>query len=159
MDSPSGGRDDPLVIEPLSHATSNPHCFICGIDNPANMAMQLEGDGATLRGVARLDHRHEGARGSAHGGAISAMADELLGELTTYLGRSAVTASLTVDFRRPIPLPADLTLHGWVEREEGRKLWVAAEFHLGTDLVAEAHGLWVVPRSEDLAVARPRASR
>lgn len=119
-------------------------CFCCGDRNPHSMGMRITAAGSgTLAAEAKLTQDHEGAHGNAHGGAVSALFDELLGCLAQYLGMPAMTASLTVDYRAPIPLPASVTMQARCDEVEGRKLWVSADMRLGEGLVAEAHGLWI----------------
>lgn len=72
-----------------------------------------------------LDDRHEGAPGLAHGGAVAAALDDLFGGLLVVLEAPAVTANLSVDFRRPVALGARLELSAHLVSEDGRKL----EFH------------------------------
>jgi acyl-coenzyme A thioesterase PaaI-like protein len=108
-----------------------------------SFGLEVREAGRALVGAARLDHRHEGARGAAHGGALAALLDELLGDLTSHIGQPAVTASLTVDFRAPIKLPRTIELRAWCERVEGRKLFLRGEIRDGQIVAAEAHGLWI----------------
>ena len=121
----------------------NPHCFCCGAANPVSFGLEVHADGTALLGAARLDHRHEGAQGAAHGGALAALMDEMLGDLSSHIGRPAVTASLTIDFRAPIKLPRTIELRAWCERIEGRKLFLCGEIRDGQTVAAEAHGLWI----------------
>lgn len=124
----------------------NPHCFCCGPDNPYGFGMEVQGDGDALTGTAEFRACHEGSRGNLHGGAILAVVDEMLGDLSTHLGSPGLTANVSVDFRAAVHLPASARLRAWCERTEGRKLFLRVEMHVGEALAAEARGLLVVPR-------------
>ncbi|APB01194.1 hypothetical protein NS506_07169 [Nocardia seriolae] len=61
-----------------------------------------------------------------------------------YTKQATRTAFLHVDYRSITPLNTELKVHGWVERQEGRKVFVRATLHDGDRLCAEAHGLFVL---------------
>jgi acyl-coenzyme A thioesterase PaaI-like protein len=86
-----------------------------------------------------------GSGGSAHGGAIALLFDEVLGLIASSgpAGRTR-TASLTVDFRSLTPIDTTLDVAAWVTREEGRKRFLHAEIRHGGVLCAEADGLFIV---------------
>ena len=65
----------------------------------------------------------QGPPGHAHGGAIAAVLDEAMGAAAWVEGHIVVAARLDTNFQRMLPLDTDATLEGWVEREEGRKVW------------------------------------
>jgi uncharacterized protein (TIGR00369 family) len=102
-----------------------------------------------------LDERWEGPVGHAHGGVTAALFDQVLGDAVTDVVPGAMTARLCVDFRRPWPLGVRGTFRGTTERVSERKLDAAAELRApdGT-LLAEARGLWVVPRTGPHPAAR-----
>lgn len=120
-----------------------PNCFGCGQDNPAGLQMLMRSSDGCARAELVLDRRHEGAPGFAHGGAIAAALDDLFGGVLVILERPAVTASLTVDYRAPVLLGRTLTLAGWCERTEGRKLHLVGTIHDSGTLVAEARALFM----------------
>lgn len=115
------------------------------------MGLRLWLDGERVRGEVTLDRRHEGAPGFAHGGAVATVLDDALGTLLVVLRRPAVTAKLDVDYRRPAFLGRRFTVETWVERSDGRKLWLAGEMREGEELVAEAHALFLAVSIEHFA--------
>ncbi|QLY30655.1 PaaI family thioesterase [Nocardia huaxiensis] len=105
-------------------------------------------DSASRDGVhARITFRtfHLGGNNAAHGGHIALGFDDLLG-MTAAVHTKAVTRTgyLHVDYRSITPLNTELQVHGWVERVEGRKVFVRATLHDGDRLCAEANGLFVL---------------
>jgi acyl-coenzyme A thioesterase PaaI-like protein len=85
---------------------------------------------------------HEGGPGVAHGGWTASVMDEALGHLALLSGQMTVTASLTVEFARPVPIEKPLKLIAWRDRVE-RNRWInAGELILVSTgaLLARAHG-------------------
>ena len=124
----------------------NDVCFCCGDDNPMSLGLQVEAVAGAVVGRARLDQRHQGRPGVAHGGAIATLMDELLGAVAVDAerDRTAVTATLTIDYRAPLLLPQEVRLRAWCERTSGRKLFLRGAMSADERLVAEAHGIWVL---------------
>jgi acyl-coenzyme A thioesterase PaaI-like protein len=94
---------------------------------------------------------YEGPPGHVHGGWVAAMFDELLG--FAQLG-PGFTAYLHVDYRKPTPLEAPLTLCAWVDNVEGRKRVVRGECRHDDVLLTEAHGLFIAPKDDHDFLAR-----
>ena len=137
------------MAEPLP--PHHPNCMGCGDENPAGVGMRMARDGDRVRGSVTLDRRHEGAPGYVHGGAVSTILDDALGMLLFVLRRPAVTARLEVDFRRPAYLGRPFDVEAWVDRLEGRKLWMVAELREDGDLIAEGRGLFLEVDPEHFA--------
>jgi acyl-coenzyme A thioesterase PaaI-like protein len=104
--------------------------------------VSYEVDGTGLRGSVRFSPVFEGAGGVAHGGYIAAVFDDALGAAALARTMSR-TASMTVDYRAPVPIEHDLVLSAQVESTEDRKLWVAGRIADGQNICAEARGLWI----------------
>ena len=90
---------------------------------------------------------YEGAGGVAHGAWIAGVMDEAVGSLPQSLGVSCVTASLTVDYRAPVPLGRSLTLTARVRERDARRWSVIAELRLGKSgpMLAQGHARMVHP--------------
>jgi acyl-coenzyme A thioesterase THEM4 len=93
-----------------------------------------------------------GFPGVAHGGFVAAIIDEVMGFLInsyvraatenaaanpadgpqqeaipmTIPGSSVMTAELTTKYRRPVPSGEPLLVRAWIDKVEGRKMWVSA---------------------------------
>jgi acyl-coenzyme A thioesterase PaaI-like protein len=86
----------------------------------------------------------QGPPGHAHGGSIAAVLDEAMGAAAWVAGHVAVAARLDTSFQRMLPLGTDATLEGWVEREEGRKIWTAGRLlDAAGEPFASATGLFI----------------
>jgi acyl-coenzyme A thioesterase PaaI-like protein len=113
--------------------------------------MRMLRDGDRVRGSVELDRRHEGAPGYAHGGAVTTILDDALGMLLFILRRPAVTARIEVDFRRPALIGRPFDVEAWVDRVEGRKLWMAAVLRDAGEPIAEARSLFLEVDAEHFA--------
>ncbi len=101
------------------------------------------GDGR-LTGRAWFGPGAQGPPGHAHGGAVAAVLDEAMGAAAWVAGHIAVAARLDTNFQRMLPLGTDATLEGWVEREEGRKIWTAGRLLDAAGVpFASAQGLFI----------------
>jgi acyl-coenzyme A thioesterase PaaI-like protein len=132
----------------------HPNCMGCGPENEAGVGLRMRRDGERLRGDVTLDRRHEGAPGYAHGGAVSTILDDALGMLLFVLRRPAVTARMEVDFRRPAYLGRRFEVETWVDRVDGRKLWLAGALREEGEPVAEAKALFIEVDPEHFARGR-----
>jgi hypothetical protein len=95
--------------------------------------------------------QYEGPPGSLHGGIVGAILDHFLGVTQSLTGLGGVTGTLKIRYHARTPLNARLTLKGWIERQEGRKIIGRAEMYFENTLTAEAEGLFIVPREGSLA--------
>jgi uncharacterized protein (TIGR00369 family) len=132
-----------LILEP------NPanHCFGCGGANDSGMKLTFELDQDTRRATGKfiLGSRYGGGAGFAHGGIIATLLDEAMGKISKLESERAVTAELTIEYRKPVPVDAEITVVGWQEVEKGRNRFRVAEIQdaQGT-LLARGRGRFVV---------------
>ena len=116
---------------------------ISGNGNPFSVPMTMTRDGDTVVSTVILDDGFEGAPGRSHGGVVSAIFDDLFGSIPMLLGKIAFTASLTVEYLAPSPVREPVVFRGWMERIEGKKIFVVGEAHHGEVLVTRASGLFI----------------
>ena len=91
-------------------------------------AGELDDGRPALIGAVRLDRLREGPPRSAHGGVLAGLFDELLGGGQRLNGGSpGMTGRLTVRYRRPTPLDADLELRAWIDDERTRRVTVRGD--------------------------------
>ncbi|MEA3001804.1 MAG: hypothetical protein QOH81_592 [Sphingomonadales bacterium] len=86
--------------------------------------------------------------GVAHGGWTAAMFDDVIGRSLGQRGVRAVTASLTVDFLKPVPVDEPLVVEVRVESRVGRRWQMSSLLRLaGAEApLARADGLWLERR-------------
>jgi acyl-coenzyme A thioesterase PaaI-like protein len=100
------------------------------------------GDGGRVIGTVTYTDAHAGAGDAVHGGQVTLLFDEVLGAVAGTAAPSR-TASLTVHYRSLTPMGAPLTVEGWVDRVDGRKIFVQGRLLDGERVCAEAEGLFV----------------
>ena len=101
---------------------------------------------------------YEGPPGCVHGGFVAAAFDEVLGYVQSLGGNPGMTARLTVQYRRPTPLHAELLFEGELVRVEGRKIFTVGRCLASGAVTAEAEGLFLsVDRARFEALLAQRA--
>src|SRR5271165_7239828 len=122
-------------------------CFGCGGANEAGMKLpfELDLDAHRTRGRFILGPNYAGGAGFAHGGIIAVVLDEAMGKLSKLSDERAVTADMSVEYRKPIPVDKTIVVEGWQEEEKGRNRFRVAEIRdsQGT-LLARGKGRFVV---------------
>lgn len=116
---------------------------LIGLSNPISPPMELTSDGKTVRGRLRFGTAYEGPPGCAHGGCIAAVFDELLGYTQSLTHHPGMTGTLTIRYRTPTPLHADLRCEATVQRVEGRKIFCEGRLYAADVLCAEAEGIFI----------------
>ena len=105
-------------------------------------------------GRATIGKQHEGPPGLVHGGVVATLLDHVLARSARIAGHGGLTATLTVTYRRPVPLGVPLVVTGELVAVEGRRSTararLVAEDDPGTTL-AEGEALLVALRAERAA--------
>ena len=130
------------------------HCFGCGAANPAGMKLTFELDFDTRRthGSFALGSNYAGGGGFAHGGIIAVVLDEAMGKLSRLTDEKAVTAEMSIEYRKPVPIKQTIVVHGWQEEEKGRNRFRAAEIYDAQgNLLVRGKGRFVVVSQEHFA--------
>ncbi len=123
------------------------HCFGCGAANPAGMKLvfELDLDARRARGSFTLGPNYAGGGGFAHGGIIAVVLDEAMGKLSKLTDEKAVTAEMSIDYRKPVPVDQPIVVEGWQEQQNGRNRFRIAEIRdLRGAVLARGKGRFVV---------------
>ena len=128
---------------------------VYGPGNPvAPPLVATDSPDGTARGRVVLGKTHEGPPGLVHGGVVATLLDHVLARAVRAAGRGGLTASLTVTYRRPVPLGVPLVVTAEVSGTDGRRTTagarLAAEDEPGR-VLAEADGLFVALRPDRAA--------
>lgn len=112
-----------MAIEKLEPKPGNP-CFGCGADNPRGMKLTFEQDHDARRiiGRFRFGPEYQGSNRVLHGGIIAVLLDEAMGKLNRFHDVRAVTAELSVEYLRPVPIGEDIIVEAQEVSREGRNL-------------------------------------
>ncbi len=127
------------------------HSPFIGLANPLSPPVRLDYEVERVRGEVTFGAAYEGPPGCVHGGYIAAVFDELLGATQSLSGVQGMTAHLGVDYRRPTPLRTPLTMEGWLEGRDGRKIRARGALYANGELTAEAAGLFIAFDREKFA--------
>ena len=106
---------------PLARFEFEPHnCFACGTLNTHGLQLQLHLGSARSWTVFDLDRRFEGWEGIAHGGILCTILDEVMAWALVAEDNWGVTARMSVDFRKPVPVGTPIRAEGWITRSRRR---------------------------------------
>ena len=134
---------DSMKLEP------NPanKCFGCGGANETGMKLTFEQDNVNRRIVGRfiLGERYQGGGGMAHGGIIATLLDEAMGKVCRFREVRAVTAELTVEYKKPVKVDEEIVVEGFEIEHKGRNLFLAGEIkNAAGEVLAKGRGRFVV---------------
>jgi len=128
------------------------NCFACGSDNPHGLRLKFHYfRPGTCQAEFVPEQRHQGWKGILHGGIVSTLLDEALAHAVGGAdggggASGAVTAELTVRFKKPVRIGSRIILTGKMENDQGRMVEAVSEL---TDenglLLASARGKLVRP--------------
>ena len=122
-------------------------CFGCGGANEAGMKLTFEQDNVNRRIVGRfiLGERYQGGGGMAHGGIIATLLDEAMGKVCRFREVRAVTAELTVEYKKPVKVDEEIVVEGFEIEHKGRNLFLAGEIkNAAGEVLAKGRGRFVV---------------
>ncbi|MDA8202390.1 MAG: PaaI family thioesterase [Chloroflexi bacterium] len=98
-----------------------PHgCFACGELNVSGLHLQLHTSSGRCWAEPVLDERFMGWEGIAHGGIIATILDEVMAWALVDEDSWGLTARMTVEFRRPVPVGRRLRAEGRVVERRRR---------------------------------------
>ena len=119
-------------------------CMVCGRENQAGLAARfLELENGELLAVFQPREEHQGYPGRLHGGVASMLLDETIGRAVSVGNPDSwgVTVQLTVRYRQPVPLDAEIRAVGRITRDSSRLFEGTGEIMLPDGTVAvEASG-------------------
>jgi acyl-coenzyme A thioesterase PaaI-like protein len=127
------------------------HNPVAGPANPLAppLSIAVDADGS-VRSEVTMRPIHEGPPGGAHGGWVAALLDQLLGAANIAYGVGAMTAELTIRYRRPTPIGVPLTLRARTDSIDERRVHASGEIVADGVVTAEARGLFIRPTPERL---------
>jgi len=122
-------------------------CFVCGKKNVRGLKLDfsLDKEKKTMEAVFIPEEWQQGYADIIHGGIIATLLDEVMGKLAFELGINAVTAELSVRFKKPVGRKDKLFIKGHFIEETSRIIYAKAKagFEDGS-LAAEASSKLIV---------------
>ena len=112
---------------------------------PMTVSQGTAPDGTPLVvGEVHVGRGREGPPGRLHGGFLAGLFDDVMSGVPRLVDAGpAVTARLSIRYRRATPIDTDLRFEAWVERRSGRRLVVRARCLADGEVTAEAEALFV----------------
>jgi acyl-coenzyme A thioesterase PaaI-like protein len=121
-------------------------CGACHLASSCRLGVRREWlDGEVAVFDVSCPRDQEGGPNVAHGGWTAAAMDEMLGHVPLLHNQMSVTATLTVNFRKPVPVERPLAGRAWIDKIEGSKWFISGELLLlpSRSVLATATGIWV----------------
>jgi uncharacterized protein (TIGR00369 family) len=121
-------------------------CFGCGAANARGMQLTFEQDDSSrsIRGAFRLGAEYQGGASFVHGGIVALVLDEAMGKVNRFRAVRAVTAELTIEYIKPVPIDADLIIEAREVDKKGRSMFYVGEIrNTAGDLLARGRGRFV----------------
>jgi acyl-coenzyme A thioesterase PaaI-like protein len=118
------------------------HPFL-GHSHPIAPPLTVVREGDHSIALVTYSHVYEGPPGAVHGGFVAAGFDMVLGAAASMAKRPGLTGTLSVRYRKAMPLYREIRYEGWIDRVEPRKTLVAGRATADGELVAEGHGIFV----------------
>jgi uncharacterized protein (TIGR00369 family) len=121
-------------------------CFACGGGNAGGMQLTFDQDDAArrIRGGFSLGAEYQGGSGFVHGGIIATLLDEVMAKVSRFSKDRAVTAGLTVEYVKPVPVGQRFVVEGWEVERKGRSIFREAEIRAASGaLLARGRGHFI----------------
>lgn len=118
-------------------------CYVSGEQNPVGFALDARlVDGAVVADLV-FARAFGVASGHAHGGAVAAVLDDVLGYAVPLLGEPAFTGELTVRYLAPVPTKEPVRVTARVTGRHGRKIFAEADLVRGDEPLASARATFI----------------
>ena len=111
-------------------------CFGCSSQNPIGLKLKFTQEGNVCRSVFTSTREHEGWPGIMHGGLLTTLLDEVMGQWLWIRKIVAMTVELNVKFSRPVPIGQTITIEGKQEEQKGRLIMLEGQILLPDGTVA-----------------------
>ncbi len=136
-----------MKLKVLKKQNNSAECVVCGMSNPMSLKTQtyeLEND--IIVGITTGANFHQSYPHRMHGGLITALLDEVIGRTINIVEPNAfgVTASIEVQFKKPVPLDEQIKVVGKLTRNTSR-LFEAEGFieSESGEILATAHAKYI----------------
>ena len=124
-------------------------CFVCGQQNEIGLRARFFWDGEKAVTDIKAEEIYAGYKNIFHGGIVATMLDEIMIKALLAEDIFAVTAEMTVRFKRPVYTGDELHFEGWKTGNKGVVYFTEGKtVNQDGEVVAEATGKYVKPKSE-----------
>lgn len=128
-------QGNPNHVLPYSPAT--------GYMNPIAPSVEIIEKHGKVIGQVTFSKTYEGPPQCVHGSIVASVYDQVLAIANIVNGTAGPTANLSINYRKPTPLYRPLRFEAWVEKVEGKKVFLEGECYDGDELVTDCTGLFI----------------
>lgn len=115
-------------------------CFGCSLENPIGLKLKFALEDDICRATFLPEAKHQGWNGFMHGGLITTLLDEAMGQWLWLNKIHCMTAEMTTRFSRGVAIGEQLTVEAWCEGQRGRIYELSARLLLSDGTVAARAG-------------------
>jgi len=138
----------------ISKQTNSRMCIICGTDNNLGLKANFYNmENESVCGVFTFKKEHQSYPERVHGGMVCALLDELAGRALWVKNPEllAVTATLNVKYRKPVPYEIQLFGVGEIKKQNSRIFTATAKIMTKEkQVLAESEGTYVIMPNEKI---------
>lgn len=136
----------------LSTQGNSRTCIICGMENDSSVKARFYNlDDGSVATVFKFKSLHQSYPERTHGGMIGALLDEVMGRVIWHsadgvddMSKFAVTISMTIKYRKPVPYDTLLKARGYYTKDTSRVYASKGEiFDMQGNLLAEAEATYM----------------
>lgn len=139
-------RPHPPRARPPARSSGGPLAVRAFVSRPTSAfhpRLPMSYDGERLRATWTASAAHEGPPGRLHGGVSAWHLDALLGTMANLVAAPAVTATLEVRYRRPVPVGVPLELAATPGRITERRVVIEGTISADGETCVEGRGVFV----------------
>jgi hypothetical protein len=122
---------------------SAPYSPVVGRCNPLSPPMSMVLRDNKAIGEVVFGDAYEGPPNCVHGGMVSLTWDHVMALSNMLINARGPTAWLHVEYRKPTPLHTPLRFEAWIDKLEGKKIFVKGACYANGEVVTEASGLFI----------------
>ena len=128
-------QGNPNHILPYSPAT--------GYMNPIAPNVEIIEKLGKVTGHVTFNKTYEGPPNCVHGSIVASIYDQVLAIANIINGTAGPTANLSVNYRKVTPLHRPLRFEAYVEKVEGRKVFLKGQCYDNEELITDCTGLFI----------------
>jgi acyl-coenzyme A thioesterase PaaI-like protein len=122
---------------------SAPYSPVVGRCNPLSPPMQMVLREEKAIGTVTYGDAYEGPPNCVHGGMVALAWDHVMALANMLINTRGPTAWLHIEYRKPTPLYTPLRFEAWIEKIEGKKIFIRGFCYANGEVVTEANGLFI----------------
>jgi uncharacterized protein (TIGR00369 family) len=121
------------------------NCFVCGKENSAGLQLDFDSDSQAAWTWFDSPSAYEGYHGIIHGGIIATLLDEAMAKIILVQDLAAVTADLSVRYRKSLPVGTRVKAEAKITQQKSRTIRTEAVLSdINGTVYAEANAVYIV---------------